>query len=75
MEKKRLDLRIVEPWLEVKIGIDNRIVEFGRFLSNIESLGSVHVRRKWLPAACTGLELWLIVKWGLGGLGALGSYG
>lgn len=71
MEKKRLDLRIVEPWLEVKIGIDNRIVEFGRFLSNIESLGSVHVRRKWLPAACTGLELWLIVKWGLGALGSI----
>ena len=71
MEKKILDLRIVEPWLEVKVGLDNRIVEFDRFISNIESLGSVHLRRKWLPAACSGLELWLIVKWGLGALSSI----
>ena len=71
MEKDNLDVKIVEPWLEVNVGIDNRIVEFDKFISSIGSLGSVHLRKKWLPAACTGLELWLIVKWGLGALGSI----
>lgn len=66
MKKEIFDLRDVEPWLEVKIGINNQIIDFEKFISNLESLGSVHVRKKWLPAACTGLEVWLIVKWGLG---------
>ena len=66
MKKEIFDLKDVEPWLEVKIGINNQIIDFEKFISNLESLGSVHIRKKWLPAACTGLEIWLIVKWGLG---------
>ena len=65
MKKEIFDLKDVEPWLEVKIGINNQIIDFEKFISNLESLGSVHIRKKWLPAACTGHEVWLIVKWGL----------
>lgn len=66
MKKEIFDLKDIETWLEVKIGINNQIIDFEKFISNLESLGSIHIRKKWLPATCTGLEIWLIVKWGLG---------
>lgn len=64
METKSKDVTTVQPWIEIKIGTNNQIVGFDEFVKEMESLGSVHIRQKWYQAACSGLEIDLVIKVG-----------
>lgn len=54
----------VQHWIEVSIGTYNHIIGFDELIKEMESVGSVHIRKKWYPACCTGFELNLVVKVG-----------
>ncbi len=64
METESHDVTTVQPWIEIKIGTNNQIVRFDEFVKEMESLGSVHIRQKWYPAFCSGLEFSLVIKVG-----------
>ena len=64
MKKEIFDLKDVEPWLEVKIGINNQIIDFEKFISNLESLGSVHIRKNGYLPHVLGLRFGLLLNGG-----------
>lgn len=64
MEKNSRKDTTPQPWIEIEIGTDNQIIEFDEFVKEMELMGSVHIRKKWYPAFCTGLELGLVIKVG-----------
>lgn len=54
------------PCIEIKTGTSSQIVGLDDFIKNLNSIGQVHSRQRWYPAACTGFELELLVKVGVG---------
>lgn len=71
MDREIKEIKIDKPWIEIRTGLNNNIIAFDDFVKNLEEIGSVHLRKVWLPAACTGLEIWIVIKWGLGTLGSI----
>ena len=75
MEENSQNGITIHSWIELEIGTDNHIIGFDEFIKEMESMGSVHIRKKWYPAFCTGLELSLVFKFGcwLGGIWLTGK--
>lgn len=59
------EIMIDRPWIEVTTGITNSIVGFDEFISQLETVGSVHKKTRWFPACCTGEEMGLVIKLGV----------
>ena len=54
----------IHPWIELKVNINNQLKGLDVLEEELKSLGSLHKRNFWLPAAGSGSELELIYKIG-----------
>ena len=71
LQKEITDLKLTEPWIEIETRVSPKSASLDELVSNLKSIGSVHVRQVWMPAAGPTYEIWLVVKWGLGSLATI----